>query len=148
MFGKVQNTPLKVAALWKVFTAFNFTWKRFHYSCFIRTFWRFVEYLRLVTTSAKPIVTASQLKIHIVTLQTTFFKITSKSSFLSNNADFWLALIKEMQNKENINKKKEEIKELTNLYLRKMTGLRNLSKQEKTDYIKFSMKEKKHLFRI
>ena len=60
----------------------------------------FVEYLWLVTTSAKPIMAESQTKFDIVTLQTTFFRITSKSSFFSNSADFWPVLIKEIQSKQ------------------------------------------------
>ena len=66
MFGKGSNTLLAGLENWgillgKTFTAFNFTQKRLYYS------W-FVEYLRQVTTSAKPIVTVSKTKNDIVTL--------------------------------------------------------------------------------
>ena len=47
-----------------------------------------------------------------------------KGLFFSNNADFSPTLIKEITKQTKI----KEIKELTNLYIPDMSGLRNLSK--------------------
>ena len=103
----------------------------------------------MVTTSAKPIVVAVKQRSILSHCKQHFLGSQVRVHFSVTMQIFDLHLTKKYKTNK-IQIKKEGIKELTNLYIPEMAGLRNLYIYiyKKNLYHRFYMKEKIDLFRI